>query len=348
MGNKFSKKHKYLSDVGNILDDGFVITDKSGYVIIANKVAQEFFGRSLINKSIFNFINNNDFLSLNLEKSKNHYDDFFYHELDDYLKRKLSVKIKKLSNNIYLLILTDTTHERNLERIRKDFVANVSHELRSPLTILTGFVETMISDENLNNNNLKKFLEIMNEEGKRMNGLIDDILSLSKVESEEHISPSNIISILDPINIVISSLIKSKKICNNRIKLIKKRSYDYQKLKIEGNLDEITQVFMNLIENALKYGYEDKSIKLIINQPNLNEVSVSVINKGEGIPEIYLDRLTERFFRVDKARSRKVGGTGLGLAIVKHILIKHRGELKIESIINKETTFTVILPLINN
>ena len=128
---------------------------------------------------------------------------------------------------------------------------------------------------------------------------------------------------------------------SSKITLIKKAD----SLNIEGNYLEITQVFYNLIENGIKYGNQNSDVIIEIIQNDLNYVIVSVINEAEGIPEKYLDRVTERFYRVDKARSRKIGGTGLGLAIVKHILIKHRAELKIESVPNEKTKFSVIFPL---
>ena len=268
------------------------------------------------------------------------------HELDDYLNRQLRIKLKKISKNKILLTITDLTLQRNLEKIRRDFVANVSHELRSPLTILSGFVETMLNDDKIDKTTLKKFLNIMNEESKRMNTLIDDILSLSKVESEEHILPSTTISIFEPINSVISTIKKSGLLKNNNLILIDDRVDKNQSLIVEADFLELTQVFYNLIENGIKYGNSNSDILIKIDQMKTNELTVSVINEGEGIPEKYIDRVTERFFRVDKARSRKIGGTGLGLAIVKHILIKHRAELSIRSDQNKQTIFSITFPVL--
>ena len=346
--NKYSKKKKtfkYLKDIGNILDDGFILADNFGKVLIANQSAQELFGNNLISKSIFKLINNTDFISFNFDKSNKKFDHSFVHELDDFLKRKLKIKVKKINKNKIIIVITDLT-QRNLEKIRRDFVANVSHELRSPLTILSGFVETMLLEETIDKTTLNKFLNIMNEEAKRMNSLIDDILSLSKVESEEHILPSTVISIFEPIKSVISNIEKSGLLYNNKIILMDNTVNKSDSLKIEGNFLEITQVFYNLIENGIKYGNSDSDILIKIEELRSNHLKISVVNEGEGIPEKYLDRITERFFRIDKARSRKIGGTGLGLAIVKHILIKHRAELQIKSIPNKQTSFSVIIPII--
>ena len=268
--------------------------------------------------------------------------------MDNDLKRSLFIKIKKISNELVVILLLDMTLQRNLEKVRRDFVSNVSHELRSPLTSLVGFIETLLSDKEIDKNSRHKFLKIMDEEAKRMNRLIDDILSLSKVETEEHITPSTSISILDPIKSVISSLDESGLSKNNKISLVDKSLNEDRPLYIIGNYDEITQVFTNLFENAIKYGFEKSDIFVNITKPNGKEVVVEVINEGEGIPTKYLERLTERFFRVDKARSRKIGGTGLGLAIVKHILIRHRASLTIDSELNKKTSFKIKFPLIKH
>ena len=204
----------------------------------------------------------------------------------------------------------------------------------------------MLNDDKIDKTTLKKFLNIMNEESKRMNTLIDDILSLSKVESEEHILPSTTISIFEPINSVISTIKKSGLLKNNNLILIDNRVDKTQSLIVEADFLELTQVFYNLIENGIKYGNSNSDILIKIDQMKTNELTVSVINEGEGIPEKYIDRVTERFFRVDKARSRKIGGTGLGLAIVKHILIKHRAELSIRSDQNKQTIFSITFPIL--
>ena len=133
----------------------------------------------------------------------------------------------------------------------------------------------------------------------------------------------------------------------NKILIEDLRSDPNKNCFISGDIDEINQVFVNLLENAIKYGFDNTNVIVRIEQEKNKEIKVSVINNGEGIPDKYIDRLTERFFRVDKARSRKIGGTGLGLAIVKHILIKHRAQLSINSIPNQETNFSITFPVIN-
>ena len=154
-------------------------------------------------------------------------------------------------------------------------------------------------------------------------------------------------SLLDPIKHIISSINEKGLKEENKILVEDLRSDPNKNCFISGDIDEINQVFVNLLENAIKYGFDNTNVIVRIEQEKNKEIKVSVINNGEGIPDKYIDRLTERFFRVDKARSRKIGGTGLGLAIVKHILIKHRAQLSINSIPNQETNFSITFPIIN-
>ena len=342
--NKLDLIDNSIKDIGDLLDDGLIITNRSGFIVSANDASREFLGKNLINQNITTFIKSKEFTNLVSKKFNENVDKEFFYQMDDVLKRSLSIRIKKLSNELIVILLLDMTLQRNLEKVRRDFVANVSHELRSPLTSLVGFIETLLSDNDIDQKSRQKFLNIMDEEAKRMNRLIDDILSLSKVETEEHITPSTSLSILDPIKSVISSLEERGLSKNNKISLINKSLDPTKPIYIIGNYDEITQVFTNLLENAIKYGYENSEIIVDVEKNKNKEITVVITNEGEGIPQKYLERLTERFFRVDKARSRKIGGTGLGLAIVKHILIRHRATLSIDSELNKKTSITINFP----
>ena len=348
MSQNIDKVNNALNQIGDLMDDGFLLVDKHGNIQFANSSAEEFLGKELSRRNVTEVIKSKHLNISRFLKTDKEIDKEFSFQMDDDVKRSLSIKIKKLSNELVVILLLDMTLQRNLEKVRRDFVSNVSHELRSPLTSLVGFIETLLSDKAIDIKSRHKFLKIMDEEAKRMNRLIDDILSLSKVETEEHITPSTSISILDPIKSVISSLDESGLSKNNKISLVDKTLNEDRPLYIIGNYDEITQVFTNLFENAIKYGFEKSDIFVNITKPNGKEVVVEVINEGEGIPTKYLERLTERFFRVDKARSRKIGGTGLGLAIVKHILIRHRASLTIDSELNKKTSFKIKFPLIKH
>ena len=336
----------YIKNLSEMLDDGLILTNENGKVLLSNLSAKEFLGKDPININIYTLLNIHELKNLVQSDLNGDLENEFYYQTDDELKRSLIIKIKKTEENLFTILLLDMTLQRNLEKVRRDFVANVSHELRSPLTSLVGFIETLLSGDVNDERTRLKFLKIMDEEAKRMNRLIDDILSLSKVETEEHISPTTSISLIDPIKSVMAAIEERGLNKKNKIVLKDMRLNINKPSFIIGNFDEINQVFMNLIENAIKYGYEDTEIILRLDQVDNDELIVNVINKGEGIQQKYIDRLTERFFRIDKARSRKIGGTGLGLAIVKHILIRHRALLNIKSEINKETIFSIHFPLI--
>jgi len=336
-----------ISNLSQLLDDGLILCDKNGIVLSSNAIAQNFLSKKILNKNISDFIEINEFKNLEESDLKGDLNDEFHFQINDLIKRSLIIKVKKIDNNLYAILLLDMTLQRNLEKVRRDFVANVSHELKSPLTSLVGFIETLLSGKVHNDLDRNKFLKIMDEEAKRMNRLIDDILSLSKVETEEHITPNTTISLIDPIQHIVTSI--NERDFKNSKKIILKdlRICSDVQCFISGNTDEINQVFVNLLENAIKYGFDNTDVIVNIEQLQDHEVIIKVINKGEGIPQKYIDRLTERFFRVDKARSRQIGGTGLGLAIVKHILIRHRAQLSINSIPDEETTFSLTFPLVD-
>jgi two-component system phosphate regulon sensor histidine kinase PhoR len=336
-----------IDNLSQILEDGLILCNESGLIISSNNVAKKFLNKKLNSRNIYEFIEIAEFKNLEESNQKNNLNEEFHFQTSDILKRSLIIKVKKIEDNLFAILLLDMTSQRNLEKVRRDFVANVSHELRSPLTSLVGFIETLLSGNVQDEETRNKFLKIMDEESKRMNRLIDDILSLSKVETEEHITPNTTISLIDPIKHIISSINEKRLKEDNKILIDDLRDDPEINCFISGNIDEINQVFVNLLENAIKYGFDNTNVIVRIEQLKNKEIKVSVINNGEGIPDKYIERLTERFFRVDKARSRKIGGTGLGLAIVKHILIKHRAQLSINSIPNQETNFSITFPIIN-
>jgi two-component system phosphate regulon sensor histidine kinase PhoR len=245
-----------------------------------------------------------------------------------------------------MVVLHDVTPAKKAEQMRADFVSNVSHELRSPLASLLGFIETLRGPARNDPEAMDRFLGIMAGEGQRMTRLIDDLLVLSKVESDEHIRPEGSAEIGEILTNVARSLSLRSKERNVTINVEIKAP----KLLVAGDKDQLTQVLHNLIDNAVSYGFEDSAVRVVVDavpaipSTGVAGLSVAIINRGEGIPQDDIPRLTERFYRVDKGRSRSMGGTGLGLAIVKHIVARHRGHLAIESVPGKETTFTVFLP----
>lgn len=236
----------------------------------------------------------------------------------------------------------DISHIREAQQMRTDFVANVSHELRSPLTALYGFIETLQAGAVDDPAVTDRFLGLMNKEAKRMARLIDDLLSLSKLQATEHESPDGNLDLNPLLASVVATLGPLSQQEDTKIVL---STLSYPVLVI-GETDKLTQVFYNLIENAIKYSAPGTGVEVQIMRDDIEPgmASVVVTDHGVGIEPKHIPRLTERFYRVDKGRSRKIGGTGLGLAIVKHILVRHRGKLRIESTPNAGSSFSVILP----
>ena len=249
-----------------------------------------------------------------------------------------------------MVALHDVTTSKRADEMRADFVANVSHELRSPLSSLLGFIETLRGPARDDPAATERFLGIMESEAQRMTRLINELLVLSKLETEEHIRPEKSIDLRPVLNQVAATIGVRAKERDMEIALDLPGDLPL----VTGDPDELTQVFQNLLANAVNYGRANSSIRVVVAARVVipgNEtpgVSVSVINFGDGIPPEDIPRLTERFYRVDKGRSRKMGGTGLGLAIVKHIVARHRGSLDIKSQLGQETSFTVYLPHANS
>ena len=238
-----------------------------------------------------------------------------------------------------VMVLRDITSLRRSERMRADFVANVSHELRTPLSSLIGFIETLQGPARDDPEAQERFLALMQSQAARMSRLVADLLSLSRIGMNEHTLPRDEVALKPLIETVADLLSPRARERNVRIEL----ALDALDTPIPGSDEELTQLFQNLIENAIKYGRTDSAVCVEAARHD-GTVSISVIDSGEGIAREHLPRLTERFYRVDTARSRELGGTGLGLAIVKHIVNRHRGDLKIRSQPGVGSTFEVILP----
>jgi len=248
-----------------------------------------------------------------------------------------------------LVVLSDRTRERAVERMRADFVANASHELRTPLASLMGFIDTLRGPAADDIPAQKRFLDIMADQAARMHRLIDDLLSLSRIELVEHQPPDETINLVD---------LTERMLAGFEIRIKQRRvSLDWSPPEalppVCGDEDQLEQVFQNLLDNALKYGREAGTVRVAISEaegapwPARAGVVLSVADDGPGIPRHHLARLTERFYRVDTGRSRAIGGTGLGLAIVKHVINRHRGQLMIESEEGKGAVFSVWLPLVS-
>ncbi|TVR83147.1 MAG: PAS domain-containing protein [Rhodospirillales bacterium] len=247
-----------------------------------------------------------------------------------------------------VLVLHDETRAQRAEQSRADFVANASHELRSPLSALIGFIETLRGPARNDEEARDRFLDIMRGEALRMARLIEDLLSLSRVEINEHVPPRTALDVRTVLAAT-SDALTGRAAAKNMTIVIETPE---RVPSVTGDKDQLTQVFHNLVDNAVKYGRTGSDITVNVrpverlpgtSRPGL---AISVTDRGEGISAVHLPRITERFYRIDESRSRKLGGTGLGLAIVKHIINRHRGQLKIVSEEGIGSTVTVLLPVI--
>ena len=247
---------------------------------------------------------------------------------------------------VAILTLHDLTSVKRAEQLRADFVANASHELRTPLSSLLGFIETLRGPARDDEEARRRFLSIMHDQALRMTRLVEDLLSLSRIEMKEHSAPTSRVELAQLLPTVVSSVepLAREKNITIQVELDGLRP-------VIGDADDLAQVFQNLVENAVKYGRGGTAVRVVAGDQARARlriggpaVAVSVVDRGEGIAREHLPRLTERFYRVDKARSRQLGGTGLGLAIVKHIVNRHRGAIEVDSVEGEGSTFTVMLP----
>src|SRR5215212_702701 len=248
---------------------------------------------------------------------------------------------------LILLVFHDLTPLHRVEEMRADFVANASHELRTPLAALSGFIDTLLGSARDDVAARNRFLAVMKTQATRMARLIDDLLSLSRVELNEHMHPTTPIDLVPVMRQVVDGLQTLATDRNVEIAIV----VPEKPAIVPGDRDALTRVFENLVENALKYGASGKRVDVAFSTATAadggTETLVTVRDYGPGIAAEHIPRLTERFYRVDVTQSRAEGGTGLGLALVKHILNRHRGRLTIESEPGKGATFTVRLPLVH-
>jgi two-component system phosphate regulon sensor histidine kinase PhoR len=247
------------------------------------------------------------------------------------------------ANRVGVVVITvhDLTPIHRVEEMRADFVANVSHELRTPLAAITGFIDTLQGPAREDPAARERFLGIMQAQAWRMARLIDDLLSLSRIELRAHQRPDTPVDLVAIVRQVADGL---QTLARDRGVAIEVTALA-EPLTVLGDRDELTRLFENLIENGMKYGASGKRVDIALAPDGKSEARVAVRDYGPGIAAEHLPRLTERFYRVDVGESRALGGTGLGLALVKHILNRHRGRLAIDSQEGEGATFTVRLPL---
>ena len=262
--------------------------------------------------------------------------------------RWFKATVKRLPGNqgepaLFVLLFRDQSETRRIDRMRSDFIANASHELRTPLASLRGFIETLQGPARNDAAAREKFLGIMQDQAERMSRLIDDLLSLSRLEMRAHLAVTEPVEVVSVLNHVVDAMTPLAADLGVDIE----RSFSVETAEVTGARDELIQVFQNLVENACKYGQQGKRVIVSLSEEMTGssaEVVVSVRDFGPGIVQQDLPRLTERFYRINAETSRAQKGTGLGLAIVKHILVRHRGRLVIRSQLGEGSVFMVRLP----
>lgn len=329
------------------MTEGVVVLDKSGNIIIVNSAIRKIFDlndREVTGASILEVIRNYDlhvFLNEVLQAKKPMIEEI---EMLTPVNKIFEIHAAPFlqENGDFkgvVAVFYDITELRKLERIRSEFVANVSHEFRTPLSSIKGYVETLLDGAVNDSENNIKFLNIINEHAKRLDRLINDLLDLSKIETEKVELKLEVLNIKNITDKVIS-LLKTK--ADEKEIIIETNIPEDLQIKVDKN--KLEQVFFNLLDNAIKFSV-DKGRIIISAEILVDKIKIDVSDTGIGIPGKDLPRIFERFYRVDKGRSRELGGTGLGLSIVKHIVELHGGAVSVESKLNKGSKFSFTLPL---
>ena len=351
-----SKEHQSLSLLIEALPNPVMILTRANTLLFANEQARLLFNISQTGQDISAIIRTPDLLEAITLVASNQVSQKIQLTERVPIARHFTVQISSIINKsgklqalnnadpAIIIHFYDLTEQERLNRMRADFIANASHELRTPLASLLGFIETLQGPARHDEAAREKFLEVMATQGKRMTGLIDDLLSLSRIEMNAHKHPKDKVDITNIMRATVDILSPLAKTQNITLNL----EQPAEQVFVIGNQDELSQVFQNLVHNAIKYGQSEtkgtNAIKIRVEKRGQDKVTVEVQDHGIGIDPVHIPRLTERFYRVDVQQSREKGGTGLGLAIAKHIITQHRGELKIRSSLGQGSTFSVILP----
>ena len=346
--NTIVRQKNELSAVLSSMAEGIIAVDMDERIISVNKAAARFFEdvpQNLLNRSIPEAIRNpvlQKFINRALSSKENLEEDITLYQKGE---RILYVHHTPLENAVgqrtgILVVMNDVTHLRKLENMRKDFAANVSHEIKTPLTAIKGFVETLRTGEDVDPKETQRFLSIIEKHVNRLTAIIEDLMKLSKIERQDE--DSEIYLEESSVKSVILSAIQT---CREKT-VAKNITVDLvcpEDLKARFDSRLMAQALVNLLDNAINYSGEKSEIQISAGLKD-QELRISVQDHGIGIPKEHLSRLFERFYRVDKARSRDLGGTGLGLAIVKHIAHAHGGRVTVDSIFGKGSTFSLQLP----
>ena len=341
---KIIENKDYRKNINNLLDyfpEEVLILDKSKKILFNNKSSKNLF-QIKSGENISSILRHPDLLN-SIDQSfegKNVSDLEIEIRNQSVLRLNITIYLDKnylfFDQTTCVLFIRDLTEFYKFQQLKSDFVANVSHELRTPLQSIKMGLESFENNSDIKNNpEVKNLLPIMTSQSERMENLIRDLLSLSKIELQEHIRPTHEIDLIELMEYIIKTY--DKIISKNNIKL---KFNKIDNFKIIGDRDKLIEIFTNLIDNSIKYSDKNKEITITAKKENdLNIISVE--DRGIGIPKELIHRITERFFTVDPSKSRSVGGTGLGLAIVKHLVAQHRAEMIINSVKNQGTTVEI-------
>jgi len=330
-----------FTSAAQALPDGMVVIDGTNRIRWANARAQRLLGLDLtrdVGQPLGNLVRHPEFIRY---LDAGDYDDSVVVESLREEGATLSIQIVPFGIEEKLLIARDITRLEAVARMRRDFIANVSHELKTPLTVVSGFVETL-QDLALEPRQHARYLQLMHEQAKNMQRLVDDLLTLSALESEQNAVVETSFPVM-PLLLELAADAKALSAGRHTVALDIGPG-NGSAASIVGARDELASAFGNLISNAIRYTPAGGTITLGFNLDEDGSGRFSVTDTGIGIAPEHIPRLTERFYRVDRSRSRATGGTGLGLAIVKHVLLRHQAELDVISELGKGSTFTVVLP----
>lgn len=333
------------------LPDPAILLTKEGTLVYFNAEASELLGDLRQGLHISSVIRNPEFLDAVSRAPSSERPLTVYYSGRVPVGRRLSSIIANITpqtnnNDAPRLLATfkDLTQLERINQMRADFIANASHELRTPLASLMGFIETLQGPAKEDPEARDRFLDIMSKQAERMTRLINDLLSLSRVEMNAHLRPADRVEINEAVTYVVDTMEPIARDAEISLTI----SPLPEPVYVRGEREELVQVFQNLVQNAIRYGIDNGHVDVFIERRAAQHgkdtaIAITVEDDGPGISPEHLPRLTERFYRVDVNSSRDKGGTGLGLAIVKHIVTRHRGELEIHSTLGKGSRFTIIL-----
>ncbi|WP_035290772.1 two-component system histidine kinase PnpS [Clostridium sp. KNHs214] len=330
-------KQTRLEAILKSMDSGVIAIDRTFKIIMINPYAEKIFGVSgnVVGKNLIEGIKNHDMENIFKRNNDQYCEIKTVRPCERILRIKTADVVNRSEYIGRVAVLQDITDIKKLENVRSEFVANVSHELKTPLTSIRGFAETLKEVED--SETREKFLNIINDEAERLTRLISDIMALSDIEKAKEVTKE----IMDVNKIILD-------IYNLMKNTAEDKGIDMYILGdsvpiIYGNVDRFKQMIINLVDNAIKYSEKGDSVYIITEECKYN-IKICIKDTGVGISQEHIPRLFERFYRVDKARSRSAGGTGLGLAIVKHIVLSMNGNIEVESVVGKGSKFTVTLP----